>query len=82
MLPAGNYATLLCVLFKRRKDCYNPVIRSGTPPHKEVFIMSLKNLFSLGRDRDEKPAACGTACGSGDKKPTACGTACGTGDKK
>ena len=30
--------------------------------------MSLKNLFRLGRDRDEKPAACGTACGSGDKK--------------
>jgi len=37
-------------------------------PHKEVFIMSLKNLFSLGRDREEKPTACGTACGSGDKK--------------
>ena len=30
--------------------------------------MSLKNLFSLGRDRDEKPAACGTTCGTGDKK--------------
>lgn len=44
--------------------------------------MSLKNLFSLGRDREEKPAACGTACGSGDKKPAACGTACGSGDKK
>lgn len=44
--------------------------------------MSLKNLFSLGRDREEKPTACGTACGSGDKKPAACGTACGSGDKK
>lgn len=35
---------------------------------------------------DEKPAACGSACGSGDKpaeeeKPAACGSACGTGDK-
>ena len=34
----------------------------------------------------DKPAACGSACGSGDKpaqdKPTACGSACGSGDKK
>ena len=30
--------------------------------------MSSENLFSLGRDREEKPTACGTACGSGDKK--------------
>ena len=37
--------------------------------------MSLKNLFSLGRDREEKPTAW-------DEKPAACGTACGSGDKK
>lgn len=34
---------------------------------------------------EEKPAACGSACGSGDKpteeKPAACGSACGTGGK-
>ena len=34
---------------------------------------------------EEKPASCGSACGSGDKpteeKPAACGSACGTGDK-
>lgn len=33
---------------------------------------------------DDKPAACGSACGSGDKpeeKPAACGSACGAGDK-
>ena len=32
----------------------------------------------------DKPAACGSACGSGDKpeeKPAACGSACGRGDK-
>jgi len=32
----------------------------------------------------DKPAACGSACGSGDKpeeKPAACGSACGSGDK-
>lgn len=33
----------------------------------------------------DKPAACGSACGSGDKpaqdKPAACGSACGAGDK-
>ncbi|MBQ9440189.1 MAG: hypothetical protein IJU35_06345 [Paludibacteraceae bacterium] len=28
---------------------------------------------------EEKPAACGSACGSGDK-PVACGSACGAGD--
>lgn len=30
------------------------------------------------------PAACGSACGTGDKpeeKPAACGSACGAGDK-
>lgn len=33
---------------------------------------------------EEKPAACGSACGAGDKqeKPAACGSACGTGDKQ
>lgn len=34
---------------------------------------------------DEKPAACGAACGASDKpteeKPAACGSACGAGDK-
>ena len=34
---------------------------------------------------EEKPAACGSACGAGDKpaeeKPAACGSACGAGDK-
>ena len=33
---------------------------------------------------EEKPAACGTACGAADKleeKPAACGTACGASDK-
>ena len=36
---------------------------------------------------EEKPAACSSACGSGDKpaekeeKPAACGSACGAGDK-
>ncbi|MBQ6983562.1 MAG: ACGX-repeat peptide [Paludibacteraceae bacterium] len=33
---------------------------------------------------EEKPAACGSACGTGDKpeeKPAACGSACGAGDK-
>ena len=32
----------------------------------------------------EAPAACGSACGSGDKeeKPAACGSACGSGDKE
>ena len=31
---------------------------------------------------DEKPAACGSACGAGDAepKPAACGSACGAGD--
>ena len=29
---------------------------------------------------EEKPAACGAACGASDK-PAACGSACGTGDK-
>jgi hypothetical protein len=34
--------------------------------------------------RAEAPAACGSACGSGDKeeKPAACGSACGSGDKE
>lgn len=33
---------------------------------------------------EEKPAACGSACGAGDKqeKPAACGSACGAGDKQ
>ena len=33
---------------------------------------------------EQKPAACGSACGAGDKpeeKPAACGSACGAGDK-
>ena len=33
---------------------------------------------------EEKPAACGSACGAGDnpeEKPAACGSACGAGDK-
>ncbi|MDE7267606.1 MAG: ACGX-repeat peptide [Lachnospiraceae bacterium] len=33
---------------------------------------------------EEKPSACGSACGAGDKpeeKPSACGSACGAGDK-
>lgn len=34
---------------------------------------------------EEKPAACGSACGVGDKpaeeKPAACGSACGAGEK-
>ncbi|MBR1809720.1 MAG: hypothetical protein IJ776_10100 [Paludibacteraceae bacterium] len=29
---------------------------------------------------EEKPAACGSACGAGDPKPAACGSACGAGD--
>ena len=33
---------------------------------------------------EEKPAACGSACGAGDKpaeKSAACGSACGAGEK-
>ena len=48
--------------------------------------MALKDLFGW-KSSEEKPAACGTACGAADKeekageKPSACGTACGAGDK-
>ncbi|MBQ9665707.1 MAG: hypothetical protein IJV33_04460 [Bacteroidaceae bacterium] len=45
------------------------------------FVHSAQSLMKLS---EEKPAACGSACGSGDKpaeKPAACGSACGTGDK-
>lgn len=42
--------------------------------------MALSNLAGW----NEKPVACGSACGAGDKpeeKPAACGSACGAGDK-
>ena len=52
--------------------------------------MKRSNLFgfshsaqSVINDESVAPAACGSACGTGDKeeKTTACGSACGTGDK-
>lgn len=53
--------------------------------------MALSNLFGWNKKEDapeEKPAACGTACGASDKpedapeeKPAACGSACGASDK-
>jgi ACGX-repeat protein len=53
--------------------------------------MKRSNLFGFAHSAQRilcaeagTPAACGTACGSGDKeqKPAACGTACGSGDKE
>lgn len=63
--------------------------------------MALSNLFGWGKKKaetpvsacgasdkpEEKPAACGSACGAGaaekpEEKPAACGTACGAGDNK
>ena len=38
--------------------------------------MALSNIAGWNED---KPTACGTACGAGDK-PAACGTACGASD--
>lgn len=43
--------------------------------------MSLKNLF--GKHNEEKAApACGAGDKKPEGKPAACGTACGTGDKQ
>lgn len=73
-----------------------------------VIIMALSNLFGWNKkdgavpaaacgaaDKpEEKPSACGTACGAGEKpsacgaadkpeeKPSACGAACGAGENK
>lgn len=42
--------------------------------------MSLKNLFH--KNKEEKAAsACGTGDRKPEEKPAACGTACGAGDK-
>ena len=52
--------------------------------------MALKDLFGW-KSSEEKPSACGTACGAADKPgsdgtaeetPAACGTACGAADKE
>jgi ACGX-repeat protein len=45
------------------------------------FGHSAQSFMSANADA---PAACGSACGSGDKeeKPAACGSACGSGDKE
>lgn len=43
--------------------------------------MALSNLSGW---KEEKPAACGSACGAADEpeeKPAACGSACGAGEK-
>jgi ACGX-repeat protein len=44
------------------------------------FAHSAQNVLNVEAGA---PAACGSACGSGDKeeKPAACGSACGAGDK-
>ena len=64
----------------------------------EVHKMALANLAEWNEEKatsacgaadekkEEKPAACGSACGAGDEgkkeeKPSACGSACGVGDK-
>lgn len=46
------------------------------------FAHSVQGFMTIVSE--EKPAACGSACGAGDKteeKPAACGSACGAGDK-
>jgi ACGX-repeat protein len=68
-------------------------ISASNPNIHLKFLSKMKrsNVFGLGHSAQSilraeagAPAACGSACGSGDKeqKPAACGTACGSGDKE
>ena len=75
---------------------YELANRKVRQTYLEVIIMALSNLSvwagsacgasdKPAADKpEEKPAACGSACGASGKpeeKPAACGTACGAGDK-
>lgn len=52
---------------------------------KRVDLNVAHSAQGMMKVYDEKPTACGAACGSADKpesdKPVDCGSACGTGDK-